>query len=110
MSLVRNDLMERKKRDSRAASASALAGTLLASEGRELAKGVWESCVYLGTDGFVYQIEGAQTRGALETRIVAKRRVGDYLRWVDGLFTPGELPGESSGIHYRSARILRELI
>jgi len=88
----------------------ALQGTLLGSDGSELKKGLWENCVYLGPDGFVYQIVAEQRRGGLETKIAGKRSVGDYLRWVDGLFRPGELPDESNGVHYRAARMLREII
>ncbi|HUK91206.1 MAG TPA: hypothetical protein VLZ81_12445 [Blastocatellia bacterium] len=102
--------MAHKKQDSKDVIAAALAGTLLGNEGREVSKGVWERSVYLGADRFVYQLEPSQARGALTIRIVAKRSVGDYLRWVDGLFAPGELPGESSAIHYRAARMLRELL
>jgi len=85
-------------------------GTLLGSDGSELKKGLWENCVYLGRDGYVYQIVGEQVRGGLKARIAGKRAVGDYLRWVDGLFRPGELPDESNGVHYRAARVLREII
>ena len=88
----------------------ALDGTLLGFEGDELKKGLWESCVYIGTDGFVYHISARQARGGLQKTIAGKRAVGDYLRWVDGLFRPGELPSEANGIHYRAARKLRELI
>ena len=85
-------------------------GTLLASEGRELAKGRWERGVYLGTDDFVYELETTQRPGDLRSKVAGKRRIGDYLRWVDGLFRQGELPAEANGIHYRAARQLRELI
>lgn len=88
----------------------ALAGTVLGKEGRELKNGLWEVGVYLGTDGFVYHINAQQTRGGIQTRIAGKRPTGEYLRWVDGLFRPGELPGESNGVHYRAARKLRELL
>lgn len=108
--LDRNSRVEKSKPGPKDAVGAALKGTLLGSEGREVSKGIWERCVYLGLDGFVYQIEPAQSRGALKVKIVAKRKVGDYLRWVDGLFAPGELPAESNAIHYRSARLLRELI
>ena|SRR5215216_4597932 len=89
---------------------AAIKGELLADDGQELAKGIWEDCVYLGTDGFVYHISASQTRGGVKKTVAAKRAVGEYLRWVDGLFRPGELPSESSGIHYRAARKLRELL
>ena len=85
-------------------------GTVLGFEGLELKKGLWENSVYLGTDGFVYHIAASQAQGGLRKTIEGKRAVGEYLRWVDGLFRPGELPGETSGIHYRAARKLRELI
>ena len=88
----------------------ALGGSLLGSEGREIKKGLWENTVYLGSDGFVYHITAYQGRGRIETKIAGKRAVGEYLRWVDGLFRPGELPGESNAVHYRAARKLRELI
>lgn len=85
-------------------------GTLLGQEGKELKKGLWENTVYLGRDGFVYHISSLQIRGSLQTRVAGKRSVGEYLRWVDGLFRPGELPDGSNAIHYRAARKLRELI
>ncbi|HZM91213.1 MAG TPA: hypothetical protein VFF31_32125 [Blastocatellia bacterium] len=88
----------------------ALEGSLLAFDGDELKKGLWENCVYLGKDGFVYHITANQARGGLKTTVAGKRAVGEYLRWVDGLFRPGELPSEANGIHYRAARMLRELI
>ena len=85
-------------------------GTLLGNEGAELKKGLWENTVYLGSDNFVYHITGEQRKGGLKTSIAGKRAVGEYLRWVDGLFRPGELPSEANGIHYRAARQLRELL
>jgi hypothetical protein len=88
----------------------ATGGTLLGSDGLELKRGIWESCVYLGMDGFVYEICGQQSKHGLKTRVVGKRAVGDYLRWVDGLFRPGELPDEANAVHYRAARMLRELL
>ena len=88
----------------------ALDGSLLESEGRELKEGLWENAVYLGADDFVYHIVATQARGGIQKRVAGKRAVGEYLRWVDGLFRPGELPGEANGIHYRAARKLRELI
>lgn len=88
----------------------ALDGSALGFEGEELKKGLWENSVYLGTDGFVYHIIARHVRGGLQKRIAGKRAVGEYLRWVDGLFRPGELPSEANGIHYRAARTLRELI
>lgn len=88
----------------------AIGGTLLASEGKEFGKGLWERTVYLGPDGFVYHIVAMERRGAVNKSIAGKRKIGEYLRWVDGLFRPGGLPGEENGIHYRAARRLRELI
>lgn len=85
-------------------------GTLLGFDGLELKTGLWASAVYLGSDGFVYHINSHQARGGLQQTIEGKRAVGEYLRWVDGLFRPGELPSEANGIHYRAARMLRELI
>ena len=89
---------------------TALSGSMLGNEGREIKKGLWENTVYLGADGFVYHITAHQGRGRIETKIAGKRAVGEYLRWVDGLFRPGELPGESNAVHYRAARKLRELL
>jgi hypothetical protein len=88
----------------------AIEGSLLGFEGQELKKGLWENGVYLGKDGFVYHITARQARGGLQKTVAGKRAVGEYLRWVDGLFRPGELPSEANGIHYRAARMLRELI
>lgn len=88
----------------------AIGGTPIGTEGEELKRGLWENGVYFGTDGFVYHITARQSRGGIKTTIAGKRQVGDYLRWVDGLFRPGELPSEANGIHYRAARKLRELI
>lgn len=88
----------------------AMQGNLLGFDGLELKTGLWESAVYLGADGFVYHITSRQARGGLQNTIAGKRSVGEYLRWVDGLFRPGELPSEANGIHYRAARMLRELI
>ncbi|MGH9765006.1 MAG: hypothetical protein ACREDR_22445 [Blastocatellia bacterium] len=87
-----------------------LSGKLLGSQGNQLKKGLYEVCVYLGPDGFVYEVWGEKSKGGLKAKIKSKRAVGDYLRWVDGLFRPGELPGESSAVHYRAARLLRELM
>ncbi|MEK6284948.1 MAG: hypothetical protein AABO57_04340 [Acidobacteriota bacterium] len=88
----------------------AIEGSVLECEGQELKKGLWENGVYLGADGFVYHISTRQARGGIQKTIKGKRAVGEYLRWVDGLFRPGELPSEANGIHYRAARKLRELI
>lgn len=87
-----------------------ITGTLLGSDGNQLKKGVYELCVYLGPDGFVYEITGESLRGGLSVKVNSKRAVGDYLRWVDGLFRPGELPSEAMGVHYRAARLLREIM
>jgi len=88
----------------------AVDGALLGFEGEELKKGLWENGVYLGADGFVYHITASLGRGGLQKTVAGKRAVGEYLRWVDGLFRPGELPSEANGVHYRAARKLRELI
>ena len=88
----------------------ATGGTLLGNDGLELKKGIWQSCVYLGMDGFVYEISAEQSKHGLKTKVKGKRVVGDYLRWVDGLFQPGALPDEANGVHYRAARLLRELL
>ena len=88
----------------------AIEGTVLGFEGQELKRGLWENGVYLGKDGFVYHVTASQARGGLRKTVTGKRAVGEYLRWVDGLFRPGELPSEANGIHYRAARKLRELI
>jgi hypothetical protein len=85
-------------------------GSLLGFDGLELKSGFWESAVYLGTDGFVYHINSHNVRDTLRQTIKGKRSVGEYLRWVDGLFRRGELPSAANGIHYRAARALRELI
>src|SRR5215813_6128664 len=87
-----------------------MSGSLLAAEGDHLVHGLSERSVFLGPDGFVYQLATSERRGSVQTSIVGKRAVGEYLRWVDGLFRPGELPGEENGIHFRAARKLRELI
>ena len=102
--------MSSKGEGRRQAIQIALQGTLLGHDGLELKTGLWESTVYLGADGFVYHIHSHQARGGLQQTIGGKRAVGEYLRWVDGLFRPGELPSEANGIHYRAARMLRELI
>jgi len=108
--LGRNGLMSGKGEGRKQAIQIALQGTLLGHDGLELKTGLWESTVYLGADGFVYHIQSHQARGGLQQTIGGKRAVGEYLRWVDGLFRPGELPSEANGIHYRAARMLRELI
>jgi hypothetical protein len=102
--------MSSKGRSRKEAVQIAIEGEVLGCEGQELKKGLWENGVYLGSDGFVYHISVRQARGGLQKTIAGKRAVGEYLRWVDGLFRPGELPSEANGIHYRAARKLRELI
>ncbi|HVF89916.1 MAG TPA: hypothetical protein VNH22_07605 [Blastocatellia bacterium] len=84
--------------------------TPLGVDGSELKRGLWENGVYLRADGFVYHMTARQARGQVKVKIEGKRAVGEYLRWVDGLFKPGELPTESNAVHYRAARKLRELI
>ena len=85
-------------------------GTLLGSEGREMQKGIWESSVYLAGDGYVYHFTAQRGKRGVVVNVSGKRTPGEYLRWVDGLFSPGELPGETSGVHYRAARKLREIL
>ena len=85
-------------------------GTILGTEGREVRDNLWEVGVYLGKDRFVYHMLAEERRGELRIRVAGKRPVGEYLRWVDGLFRPGEIPGESNAVHYRAARKLREVI
>lgn len=85
-------------------------GTPLEVDGPELKKGLWEVGVYWGSDGFVYHVVAEKRRDGLRHTIISKRTVGEYLRWVDGLFRPGQVPSESSGIHFRAARKLREII
>ena len=88
----------------------AVESTLLGNEGNELKSGLWENGVYLGRDGFVYHISANVKQGTIKSHVIAKRPVGEYLRWVDGIFRPGQLPSESNAIHYRAARKLREII
>jgi hypothetical protein len=102
--------MSSKSPDRKKAFQIATGGIVLAFEGQEFTKDLWENAVYLGTDNFVYHITVSQTAGGLRKTIAGKRAVGEYLRWVDGLFRPGALPSEANGIHYRAARKLRELI
>ena len=108
--LGRNEVMSTKGASRAEAVQIAIEGTLLGCDGEELKKGLWENGVYLGKDGFVYHISARQARGGLQKTVAGKRAVGEYLRWVDGLFRPGELPSEANGIHYRAARKLRELL
>jgi hypothetical protein len=85
-------------------------GTLLGSDGAELETGLWEDSVYWGADNFVYHLNAVHGRRGLKVTIMGKRPVGEYLRWVDGLFRPGEIPSEANAIHFRAAKKLRELI
>lgn len=85
-------------------------GTLLGSDGEELESGFWEDAVYWGADNFVYHLSADKGRSGLKVFVRGKRPVGEYLRWVDGLFRPGEIPSEAMAIHYRAAKKLRELI
>ena len=102
--------MPRKKSSSKGPIKAAVEGTKLEADGPEVKKGLWEVGIYWGTDGFVYHIVAEAKNGAIKHSIISKRPVGEYLRWVDGLFRPGQVPSEASGIHYRAARKLRELI
>jgi hypothetical protein len=90
----------------------ALEGKLLARDGRRLAQGVWESAVYLGSDGFVYHLEASREREEVTFRIARKSKVGDYLRWVDDIFNErsGRLPAETNKVHYQASLNLREMI
>ncbi|HJQ26281.1 MAG TPA: hypothetical protein VKA60_20375 [Blastocatellia bacterium] len=88
----------------------AVEGTKLEADGPEVKQGLWEVGIYLGTDGFVYHIVAEANGSAIDYTIISKRPVGEYLRWVDGLFRPGQVPSEFSGIHFRAAKKLRELI
>lgn len=85
-------------------------GELLGKDGREIKKRLWEESVYLAPDNFVYHFSINQIRGNLNIVVKGKRNIGEYLRWVDGLFRPGEIPSEANAIHYRAARKLRELL
>jgi hypothetical protein len=85
-------------------------GTLLGNDGIELETGMWEDSVYWAADNFVYHLSAEQGRAGLKVTIRGKRPVGEYLRWVDGLFRSGEIPSEANAIHYRAAKKLRELI
>ncbi len=88
----------------------AVEGDALGVEGDEIRRGLWENGVYLGRDGMVYHVYAEVNKGALQTHVAGKRAIGEYLRWVDGLFRPGEIPDQSNGIHFRAARKLRELL
>lgn len=102
--------MSKGERQDKSRIRTVVEGTLLAVDGRQLGGELWDEAVYLGKDGFVYHISAVENRGGVERSISAKRAVGEYLRWVDGLFRQGEVPSRSGGIHYRAARKLRELI
>ena len=67
-------------------------------------------CVDLGNDGYVYHLTGLQKTGGIQSTIKGKRAIGEYLPGFDGLFRPGQLPSELTGVHYRAARKLRELL
>jgi hypothetical protein len=84
--------------------------TILEKDGEELKTNLWENGVYWGADNYVYHLIAEHGRKGLKVIVVGKRPVGEYLRWVDGLFRPGEIPSESNAIHYRAARKLRELL
>ncbi len=102
--------MSNKKSQPKELAQIARESITLGAEGLELEGGLWENGVYLRNDGFVYHLIARQARGRVTIRVEGKRAVGEYLRWVDGLFNPGELPTASNGVHYRAARKLRELI
>jgi len=89
---------------------TALAGRLLGTQGAQVKKGVWENCVYYARDGFVYHVTVKTHGKGQRIEIAGKRTVGEYLRWVDGLFAPGQLPDEQNAVHFRAARALRELL
>ena len=102
--------MSGKRSKSKGPIDAAINGAVLEFDGPELKKGLWEVGVYWGTDAFVYHIVAQVKGGAVDHTIISKRPVGEYLRWVDGLFRPGEVPSSETGIHYRAARKLRELM
>jgi hypothetical protein len=102
--------MSGKGSKSKGSISPAIEGTPLEVDGLELKRGLWEVGVYWGTDGFVYHVVAETRPAGIHHTIISKRPVGEYLRWVDGLFRPGEVPSESSGIHFRAARKLRELL
>ena len=85
-------------------------GTLLGTDGSTLRGGVPEVSVYVTPDRFVYHFVASEKGSEVAVKIAGKRTVGEYLRWVDGLFRSGELPDESNAVHYRSARKLREML
>ena len=57
-------------------------GSLLGKDGQELKKGIWETCVYLGKNDFVYYLTAESLRGEIKIRIAGKRtdRVGNLCR------------------------------
>jgi len=85
-------------------------GAPLAEAGERLRNGIHEHLVILGHDGFVYSIKAETDGGKDKITIERKMRPGDYLRWVDELYSGGNLPSDSTGIHYRAAFKLREII
>ncbi|HET9529100.1 MAG TPA: hypothetical protein VFQ92_02020 [Blastocatellia bacterium] len=102
--------MRDDRRQSRKYPEALSGATVLNAEGRQINEDLWESGVYLGTDGFVYYVYAEEKKGQIKTTVLGKRSVGEYLRWVDGLFVPGTLPSESNAVHFLAARRLRELI
>ncbi len=89
---------------------AAVGGTLLGADGSQVRPGVWENCVYYARDGFVYHVTADLTGKKRRIAIAGKRSVGEYLRWVDGLFARGQVPDEKNAVHFRAARTLRELL
>jgi hypothetical protein len=91
---------------------AAFDGTVLANDGKQFSKGIWEFGVYLGTDGFVYFIEATTKQNEMRYRVMRKNTVGEYLRWVDDIHSggSGQLPAEDNNIHYQAAWALREII
>jgi hypothetical protein len=85
-------------------------GTLLGSDGSVFRGGIPEVSVYVAPDRFVYHFVASEKRSEITVRIAGKRTIGEYLRWVDGLFRSGEVPDESNAVHYRAARKLREML
>lgn len=102
--------MRKQNKEARQEAGALSGATMLGCEGKQLNDDLWETGVYLGTDGFVYYVYAEEKRGQIKRTILGKRAVGEYLRWVDELFVPGNLPSESNAVHFRAARKLRELI
>jgi len=102
--------MADKGSQSKGSIQAAVEGVPLEVDGSEVKPGLWEVGIYWGTDSFVYHIVAETRRDGIRHAIISKRPVGEYLRWVDGLFQPGQVPSETSGIHFRAARKLRELL